>query len=116
MRWPGSEHGSLSYDNLYWPGGSPQTASDYPFSGGFLDIYGLMFDIGGGRVVNFWSNGYLGGDTPNYGMAVATSDGILDYVDGFEQIIRVSDVPLPASLPLLAGAVAFLALRRRRAA
>ncbi len=112
----GSEHGSLSYDNLFWPGGSPQTASDYPPHGGFLDIYGLMFDIGEDRVVNFWSNGFQGGPTPNYGMAVATADGILDYVDGFERVVTVSDVPLPASLPFLAGAVALLALRRRRAA
>ena len=33
------------------------SASDYPPHGGFLDIYGLMFNIGGGRVVDFWSNG-----------------------------------------------------------
>ena len=42
-------NGFLTYDNLFWPGGSPQTASDYPPHGGFLDIYGLMFNIGGGR-------------------------------------------------------------------
>ena len=50
-------NGFLTYDNLFYPGGSPQTASDYPLHGGFLDIYGLLFDIGGGRVVDFWSNG-----------------------------------------------------------
>ena len=55
---PAPNNGFLSYDNLFYPGGSPQTASDYPFRGGCLDIYGLMFSIGGGRVVNtFWSNG-----------------------------------------------------------
>jgi hypothetical protein len=46
-------NGFLTYDNLYWPGGAPQTASDYPLHGGGLDIYGLMFGIGNGRVVNF---------------------------------------------------------------
>ena len=45
---PAENNGFLTYDNLFWPGGSPQTASDYPPHGGFLDIYGLMFNIGGG--------------------------------------------------------------------
>src|SRR6478752_4743005 len=44
-------NGFLTYDNLFYPSGSPATASDYPVHGGFLDIYGLLFDIGGGRVV-----------------------------------------------------------------
>src|SRR6478672_8551785 len=48
-------NGFLTYDNLFYPSGSPATASDYPVHGGFLDIYGLLFDIGGGRVVDFWS-------------------------------------------------------------
>ena len=56
-------NGFLTYDNLYYPNpsGSPQTASDYPFHGGVLDIYGLLFDIGGGRVVDLWSNGDFSG-------------------------------------------------------
>src|SRR5580692_9287341 len=53
--------GFLTYDNLFWPGGSPPTASDYTVHGGFLDIYGLLFNIGGGRVVDFWSNGDFSG-------------------------------------------------------
>lgn len=31
---PPEGNGFLTYDNLYYPGGSPQTASDYPFAGG----------------------------------------------------------------------------------
>jgi hypothetical protein len=27
---PALNNGFLTYDNLFWPGGSPQTASDYP--------------------------------------------------------------------------------------
>ncbi len=54
---PAANNGFLTYDNLFWPGGSPPTATDYPIGGGFLDIYGLLFDIGDGRVVNFWNNG-----------------------------------------------------------
>ena len=78
-------NGVLTYDNLYYPAGSPPTATDYQVHGGFLDIYGLMFDIGGGRVVDFWSNGDFSGTDAgpiDYGVAVATHDAALDYVGG----------------------------------
>ncbi len=76
-------NGVLTYDNLFWPGGSPQTASDYPLHGGFLDIYGLMFNIRGGEVVDIWSGGNLtGAGHIDYGVAVATSATALDYVGG----------------------------------
>ena len=102
--------GFLSYDNLVWPGGSPQTASDYPFHGGLLDIYGLMFEIGDGRIVNFWSNGIFDGGSPDYGAAVATPAMALDYVGG----ISVAPVPLPAPLALLVGGLLALVPWRRR--
>jgi len=72
---------SLTYDNLLWPGGSPVTATGYPFSGGFLDIYGLMFDIGNGEVAGLWSIGNHNGSGtgPIYGVGVATANGALDY-------------------------------------
>jgi hypothetical protein len=98
---PVVSHGFLTYDNLFYPGGSPKTAFDYPASGGVLDIYGLMFTIGGGRVVNFWSAGTFNPAVPaTYGVAVATASNALDYVgDGI-----TASVPEPASmLQLLAG-------------
>ena len=93
----GSYHGFESFDNLFWPGGSVQTDTDYPFQGGFLDIYGLLFNIGGGMVANLWSNGFLpGNDFVDYGAAVVTSAGSLDYVSG-----GVTATPEPGSLVLL---------------
>ncbi len=109
----GLSEGSLSFDNLLWPAGSPQTASDYPFHGGFLDIYGLMFQVGGGRVVNVWSNGVPPGSAgPVYGVAVATSSNALDYVQGG---LLVTAVPEPAVAWLLAAGLlgVMLAARRR---
>ena len=106
-------HGFLSYDNLYWPGGAPQTASDYPAYGGFVDIYGLMFRIGGGKVVNFWSNGVFSGPAtgPIYGVAVATVDQALDYAGGISAAVPE---PASAALLLLGLGVTGLAARQRR--
>jgi PEP-CTERM motif len=81
---PTENNGFLTYDNLFWPGGAPPTAADYPGAGAFLDIYGLMFSISSGAVVDLFSNGVgFGvnpGDTNVFGVAVATADVSLDYV------------------------------------
>jgi hypothetical protein len=111
---PSQSHGFQTYDNLFYPGGSPPTASDYPVHGGFLDIYGLLFDIGGGRVVNFWSNGDFSGTGAgpiDYGVAVATHDMSLDYVGG-----GVSATPEPSALVLLGSGLIGMLVWRRRAA
>ena len=101
---PPQNNGFLTYDNLFWPGGSPQTASDYPPHGGFLDIYGLLFDIGGGRVVDFWSNGTGTGTGPfPYGVAVATPGTALDRVGG------VSITPEPGTFVMLGSGIIGLA-------
>ena len=103
-------NGFLTYDNLFYPDGSPQTASDYPFHGGALDIYGLMFQIGGGRVVNFWSNGDFSGTGHgpiSYGIAVATHETALDYAGG------VVVTPEPGTIALLGGGLLGLLAWRR---
>lgn len=104
-------HGnSLSFDNLVYPGGSPQTATDYDGHGGFLDIYGLLFNIGGGKVVNLWSNGDFGSGVADFGVAVVTSAKALDYVDS-----AVAPVPEPSTLCLFgAGLLALVGYQRRR--
>ena len=94
-------NGFLTYDNLFWPGGSPPTASDYPLHGGFLDIYGLMFSLGNGDVVDVWSNGNRG--APPYrlpGVGVATHATALDYVGGGVSATATSE---PSTVVLLGG-------------
>ncbi len=105
-------NGYLTYDNLYWPGGSPQTASDYAPHGGLLDIYGLMFQLPNGDVVDLWSGGTpQGGLVAPYGIAVATSRQALDY--NFNGV----RVPEPGSFAVLGAgllALAGVSLRSRR--
>jgi hypothetical protein len=96
----------LSYDNLFYPGGAPATASDYTASGGVFDIYGLVFSIAGGNVVNFWSDGDYGGGA-TYGAAVTDGINLLDYADPGVLI------PEPGSFWLLgASLLGVLASRR----
>ena len=105
-------NGFITYDNLLWQGGSPPTASNYPFGGGVLDIYGLLFRIGDGRVVNLWSNGDLGSGV-TYGLHVATVDAVL--LHGAD--VAVTAVPEPTSTALLlAGLGVFGFLLKRRSA
>jgi hypothetical protein len=50
---------AASYDNLFYLDGSPQVCNpnEYPFSGGFLDVFGTLFTLGNGDVVNLFSFG-----------------------------------------------------------
>lgn len=108
---PGGLATGFSYDNLFYPGGSPQTASDYPFHGGLFDIYGVVFTTAGGIAINFWSNGDLG-DGVTYGAGVTDGLDVLDYVGG----IAVTSVPEPAAWILMIGGVGLVgaSLRRRK--
>ena len=109
---PMDNNGFLTYDNLFYPSGSPPTASDYTVHGGFLDIYGLLFDIGGGSVVDLWSNGDFSGTGTgpiDYGVAVATHNVSLDYVGG-----SVAVAPEPGAFALLGSGLLGITIWRRR--
>ena len=85
----------FSYDDLFYPAGSPRSASDYPFHGGVLDIYGVVFTIAGGDAVNVWSNGDMGSGV-TYGVGVTDGINVLDYATPV-----LGSVPEPAGWALM---------------
>ncbi len=112
----GSGHPSpgFHYDNIFYPGGSPLTSSDYPFSGGVFDIYGVAFMLDNGDAVNLWSNGVMPRVGLDYGVAVTDRIDVLDYSGG----VSVQAVPEPATWASMLAGFGILggALRRRRSA
>lgn len=117
---PPNSSAGYSYDNLFYPGNDspaicPPTPGEapYPFSGGKLDIYGVLFTAGG-YTVDLWSNGVLPGSTaPDYG--VADTDGKDSIYIASGVTFAASPVPEPGSLLLVGTGVlsAAEALRRR---
>lgn len=94
-----------SYDNLFYPNGSPlicfvNGVFTYPFSGGFLDIFGVMFTLQDGDLLGLWSDG----DTPapggpTYGLSLldwtpTDSNDVADYTMISSQSATAS-VPAP---------------------
>ena len=70
----------LSYDDLFFPAGnSPADCPGYPFSGGDFDILGVAFNVTGGYVGEFFSDGnFPGYSGPVYAAADANSTIELD--------------------------------------
>jgi len=108
-----------SYDDLYFPGGnSPADCpppDPYPFSGGYFDVLGVLFNLDNGDTAELWSNGIIPPATdPVYGAAVANSYSDLDYEGDLVA------TPEPASLSLLGtgllGIAGLLARKRQRRA
>lgn len=101
-----------SYDNLFYLGGSPQVCDpdEYPFSGGFLDVFGTLFTLKNGDVVNLFSYGTGLG----FGLSVLTgSDGAGWSTADYDNVSAA--VPEPDFLWLFgAGVVGLFAWRRSK--
>lgn len=114
---PGSQADGFgfSYDNLFYPAGDspavcpPPLPGDpngpYPFGGGTLDIYGLLFKLDGGYTVDVWSNGVLPGLGLSYGAGDALNGQKLttfgEPFDGKSVNFTASPVPEPTSMILM---------------
>lgn len=117
----GSTPPANSYDNLFYPDGSPIVCppsgdNPYVFHGGFLDIFGAMFTLDNDNVVGLWSDGNMPGGL-TYGLALLKPmDG-----GGYSTISSqfagaTAAVPAPSYVWLFAAAMmlGMIVLRRRR--
>jgi hypothetical protein len=78
---PAESRGFITYDNLFWPGGAPPTASAFDGHGSVLDIYGLMFTVGSSTAIDLFSNGIgFGPPGAEFGAVIANHDTLLDSV------------------------------------
>lgn len=120
--------GFLSFDNLYWPNGTPNPNlspapsgawTGWPFFGGNVDVYGIAFTVTANSNtydVDLWYNG--NGAPPgyrNYGVAVILDPPreltVVDYVSG--------SVPEPSTWAMMClgfASLGFLGYRARKAA
>lgn len=113
----------VTFDNLFYASGSPlvcldingdgSTSPGYPFAGGFFDVYGVMFTLDNGDLLDLWSNGVMPGLGLNYGMILFAPEA-----QNFEVLssqfngVRAA-VPAPGSLWLFgAGLLGLFAWRR----
>jgi hypothetical protein len=121
------DHEGVSYDNLFYPYGSPlicliDGTPVYPFSGGLLDLMGVMFELDGGNLLDLWSMGdtapgfffpsWPGGLT--YGMKMISPTTAGGYAVVSDESIGVAvAVPEPDYLWLFGAAVIGLFAWRR---
>lgn len=121
---PGGDSG-VSFDNLFYLSGAPLTCiginpdgstnADYPFSGGLFDLYGVLFTLDNGNLLDLWSNGVMPGLGLNYGVILfAPADNNFVVISARFNGVKVS-VPEPRSVWLLGAAVLGLLVLRRSA-
>jgi hypothetical protein len=91
--------GALTYNNLYFPGGSPIDCA-FPYSGTFVDVFGVAFTVAGGYTVDLWGDGDLHGPgTTTYGVGV--TDGTQGLAYQFDGVSAAAGVPEPSTWALM---------------
>lgn len=104
-------NGFLSYNDLYFPNGSPVDCA-FPFSGTYVDVFGVAMTLAGGDTLNLWGDGdELGPGTTTYGVGVTDGAHLLDY--RFDGVNGVSPVPEPGTWMLLLAGFGLVALTLR---
>lgn len=114
---------AVTFDNLFYASGSPftclnidangNTTIGYPFKGGFLDVYGVVFTLDNGDLLDLWSNGVMPGLGLNYGV-ILFAPAAQDYTVLASQFNgAMAAVPAPGFLWLFgAGLLGLFAWRR----
>ena len=122
--------GVISYDNLFYVNGSPQTCTVPPPGnyGGFFDNYGVMFSLANGDVVDLYSNGDITAvgnppvtPGPNfYGVVVGYTDPIKGFTANYASANGlIFDTPEPSTWAMMIlgfAGLGFAGYRRSRGA
>ncbi|MBN9571473.1 MAG: hypothetical protein J0H30_10600 [Alphaproteobacteria bacterium] len=104
---------ALTYDNLFYPTGSP-IVCDFPFTGTYLDVFGMAFTVEGGYIVDLWGDGDLHGPgTTTYGIRVVQgANELANQFDGLNAAVPEANTFAMFAAGLLG--LAFLPMLRKR--
>lgn len=107
--------GALTYNNLFFYGGSPIDCL-FPYFGTFVDVFGVAFTVDGGYIADLWGDGNMfGPHTTTYGVGVTDGKDGLQYQ--FAGVNASFSVPEPSTWALMLtgfGALGYGLRRGRR--